>query len=462
MTNYDVIVIGSGPGGYVCAIRCAQLGLKTAIVEGRDTLGGTCLNVGCIPSKALLHASHSYHEATHNFEKMGLIINSPKIDFKKMQDYKNDVIAQNTKGIEFLLKKNKIDWLKGWAKLNAQKQVIIDEDVYDAKSVVIATGSEASSIPNVEIDESRIVTSTGALSLSKIPKSMVVIGAGVIGLEMGSIYSRLGTEVTVIEYLDHITPGMDLEISKNFQRTLKKQGLKFIMGAAVQSAISTKSKATVVYKKSDVETKIEIETDIVLVSTGRKPFINGLNFKEIGGELTHTGQIKTDNKWKTSIDGIYAIGDAITGPMLAHKAEDEGMAVAEVLSGKHGHVNYNVIPGVIYTTPEVANVGKTEEELKEAGIAYKVGKFSFMGNGRAKAVFQGEGFVKLLADEATDRILGCHLIGPAAGDLIHEICVAMEFGASAQDIAMTCHAHPTFSEAMREAALACGDGAIHA
>ncbi|MDB9919756.1 dihydrolipoyl dehydrogenase [Amylibacter sp.] len=460
MTNYDVIVIGSGPGGYVCAIRCAQLGLKTAIVEGRDTLGGTCLNVGCIPSKALLHASHSYHEATHNFEKMGLIINSPKIDFKKMQDYKNDVIAQNTKGIEFLLKKNKIDWLKGWAKLNAQKQVIIDEDVYDAKNIVIATGSEASSIPNVEIDESRIVTSTGALSLSKIPKSMVVIGAGVIGLEMGSIYSRLGTEVTVIEYLNHITPGMDLEISKNFQRTLKKQGLKFIMGAAVQSAISTKSKATVVYKKSDVETKIE--TDIVLVSTGRKPFIDGLNFKEIGGELTHTGQIKTDNKWKTSIDGIYAIGDAITGPMLAHKAEDEGMAVAEVLSGKHGHVNYNVIPGVIYTTPEVANVGKTEEELKEAGIAYKVGKFSFMGNGRAKAVFQGEGFVKLLADEATDRILGCHLIGPAAGDLIHEICVAMEFGASAQDIAMTCHAHPTFSEAMREAALACGDGAIHA
>ena len=460
MTNYDVIVIGSGPGGYVCAIRCAQLGLKTAIVEGRDTLGGTCLNVGCIPSKALLHASHSYHEATHNFEKMGLIINSPKIDFKKMQDYKNDVIAQNTKGIEFLLKKNKIDWLKGWAKLNAQKQVMIDEDVYDAKSIVIATGSEASSIPNVEIDESRIVTSTGALSLSKIPKSMVVIGAGVIGLEMGSIYSRLGTEVTVIEYLDHITPGMDLEISKNFQRTLKKQGLKFIMGAAVQSAISTKSKATIVYKKSDVETKIE--TDIVLVSTGRKPFIDGLNFKEIGGELTHTGQIKTDNKWKTSIDGIYAIGDAITGPMLAHKAEDEGMAVAEVLSGKHGHVNYNVIPGVIYTTPEVANVGKTEEELKEAGIAYKVGKFSFMGNGRAKAVFQGEGFVKLLADEATDRILGCHLIGPAAGDLIHEICVAMEFGASAQDIAMTCHAHPTFSEAMREAALACGDGAIHA
>ncbi|MDB2333249.1 FAD-dependent oxidoreductase, partial [Amylibacter sp.] len=287
-----------------------------------------------------------------------------------------------------------------------------------------------------------------------------VIGAGVIGLEMGSIYSRLGTDVTVIEYMDNITPGMDLEISKNFQRTLKKQGLKFIMGATVKSANSTKTKANVIYKKADAEIKIDAE--IVLVSTGRKPFTNGLNFLEIGGELTERGQIKTNNKWQTSVEGIYAIGDAIAGPMLAHKAEDEGMAVAEVIAGKHGHVNYDVIPGVIYTTPEVANVGKTEEELKDAGIDYKVGKFSFMGNGRAKAVFQGEGFVKILADATTDRILGCHLIGPAAGDLIHEICVAMEFGASAQDIAMTCHAHPTFSEAMREAALACGDGAIHA
>ena len=460
MTNYDVIVIGSGPGGYVSAIRCAQLGLKTAIVEGRDTLGGTCLNVGCIPSKALLHASHSYHEATHNFDKMGLIINNPKIDFDKMQNYKNDVISQNTKGIEFLLKKNKIDWLKGWAKIVNKNQVTVGENTYDTKNIVIASGSEPSTIPNVEIDENRIVNSTGALSLSKIPKSMIVIGAGVIGLEMGSIYSRLGTDVTVIEYMDHITPGMDLEISKNFQRTLKKQGLKFIMGAAVKSANSTKTKANVIYKKADAEIKIEAE--IVLVSTGRKPFTNGLNFLEIGGELTERGQIKTNNKWQTSVEGIYAIGDAISGPMLAHKAEDEGMAVAEVIAGKHGHVNYDVIPGVIYTTPEVANVGKTEEELKDAGIDYKVGKFSFMGNGRAKAVFQGEGFVKLLADANTDRILGCHLIGPAAGDLIHEICVAMEFGASAQDIAMTCHAHPTFSEAMREAALACGDGAIHA
>ena len=460
MTNYDVIVIGSGPGGYVSAIRCAQLGLKTAIVEGRDTLGGTCLNVGCIPSKALLHASHSYHEATHNFDKMGLIINNPKIDFDKMQNYKNDVISQNTKGIEFLLKKNKIDWLKGWAKIVNKNQVTVGENTHDTKNIIIASGSEPSTIPNVEIDENRIVSSTGALSLSKIPKSMIVIGAGVIGLEMGSIYSRLGTDVTVIEYMDHITPGMDLEISKNFQRTLKKQGLKFIMGAAVKSANSTKTKANVIYKKADAEIKIEAE--IVLVSTGRKPFTNGLNFLEIGGELTERGQIKTNNKWQTSVEGIYAIGDAIAGPMLAHKAEDEGIAVAEVIAGKHGHVNYDVIPGVIYTTPEVANVGKTEEELKDAGIDYKVGKFSFMGNGRAKAVFQGEGFVKILADATTDRILGCHLIGPAAGDLIHEICVAMEFGASAQDIAMTCHAHPTFSEAMREAALACGDGAIHA
>ena len=460
MTNYDVIVIGSGPGGYVSAIRCAQLGLKTAIVEGRDTLGGTCLNVGCIPSKALLHASHSYHEATHNFDKMGLIINNPKIDFDKMQNYKNDVISQNTKGIEFLLKKNKIDWLKGWAKIVNKNQVTVGENTHDTKNIIIASGSEPSTIPNVEIDENRIVNSTGALSLSKIPKSMIVIGAGVIGLEMGSIYSRLGTDVTVIEYMDHITPGMDLEISKNFQRTLKKQGLKFIMGAAVKSANSTKTKANVIYKKADAEIKIDAE--IVLVSTGRKPFTNGLNFLEIGGELTERGQIKTNNKWQTSVQGIYAIGDAIAGPMLAHKAEDEGMAVAEVIAGKHGHVNYDVIPGVIYTTPEVANVGKTEEELKDAGIDYKVGKFSFMGNGRAKAVFQGEGFVKILADATTDRILGCHLIGPAAGDLIHEICVAMEFGASAQDIAMTCHAHPTFSEAMREAALACGDGAIHA
>jgi dihydrolipoamide dehydrogenase len=317
-------------------------------------------------------------------------------------------------------------------------------------------------LPGIEVDEKIVVTSTGALALPKVPKSMVVIGAGVIGLEMGSVYARLGSEVTVVEFLDQITPGMDLEICKTFQRTLKKQGIKFIMGAAVQSVDVAKKKATVNYKSRKKDTDASIDADVVLVATGRRPFVDGLGFEALGGKISERGQIETDDHWRTNITGVFAIGDVIDGPMLAHKAEDEGMAVAEVISGKHGHVNYDVIPGVIYTAPEVANVGKTEEQLKEAGVDYKVGKFSFMGNGRAKAVFQGEGFVKLLADAKTDRILGCHLIGPSAGDLIHEICVAMEFGASAQDIALTCHAHPTFSEAMREAALACGDGAIHA
>jgi dihydrolipoamide dehydrogenase len=460
MSNYDVIVIGSGPGGYVCAIRCAQLGLKTAIVEGRETLGGTCLNVGCIPSKALLHASHSYHEAQHNFEKMGIVGGKPKVDFAKMQGYKDDVVGTNTKGVEFLMKKNKIDWIKGWAKVDSATQVTVGDTAYATKNIVIASGSEPASIPNVDLDEKTVVSSTGALALGKIPKSMVVIGAGVIGLEMGSVYARLGTDVTVVEYMKHITPGMDMDVSKGLQKILKKQGLKFVMGAAVQSTKAAKTKATVTYKLGDKEESID--ADVVLVSTGRKPFMDGLGFAEMGGALTDRGQIQTDNQWRTSIAGVYAIGDVITGPMLAHKAEDEGMAVAEVIAGKHGHVNYGVIPGVIYTTPEVASVGQTEEQLKEAGVDYKVGKFSFMGNGRAKAVFQGDGFVKLIVDAKTDRILGCHLIGPAAGELIHEICVAMEFGASAQDIALTCHAHPTFSEAVREAALACGDGAIHA
>lgn len=462
MSKYDVIVIGSGPGGYVASIRCAQLGLKTACVEGRDTLGGTCLNIGCIPSKALLHASHQLHEAEHNFEKMGLIAKPPSVDWAKMQNYKTETIEANTKGIEFLFKKNKIDHLKGWASISAPGKVQINDTTYDANNIIIASGSEPSTIPNVEIDEKIIVSSTGALSLSKIPKTMTVIGAGVIGLELGSVYARLGTKVTIIEYLDYITPGMDTEVQKTFQRILKKQGISFIMGAAVQSASKSKSGGKVKYKLNKDESLHELDGDIVLVATGRKPSTNGLGLDKLNIELTERGQIKIDNEWQTMVPNIYAIGDVVEGPMLAHKAEDEGMAVAEVISGKHGHVNYEVIPGVIYTTPEVANVGKTEEELKSAGIKYKVGKFSFMGNGRAKAVFQGEGFVKILADANTDRILGCHLIGPAAGDLIHEICVAMEFGASAQDIAMTCHAHPTFSEAIREAALACGDGAIHA
>lgn len=461
MASYDVIVIGSGPGGYVSAIRCAQLGLKTACVEGRDTLGGTCLNVGCIPSKALLHASHQLHEAQHNFAKMGLIADNPSVDWNKMQGYKSEVIEGNTKGIEFLFKKNKIDWLKGWASIPSVGEILIGDETYTAKHIIIASGSEPSALPGIEIDEKIVVTSTGALALDKIPAKMIVIGAGVIGLELGSVYARLGTEVEVIEFLDEITPGMDAEIQKNFKRILKKQGLKFTMGSAVKS-VSVKNKtASVTYVNRKKDTEHQVDADVVLVATGRKPFLDGLGLEALGIMLTDGGQIKTDSNYSTNITGVYAIGDAISGPMLAHKAEDEGMAVAEILAGQAGHVNYGVIPGVIYTHPEVASVGLTEEQLKETGNEFKVGKFSFMGNGRAKANFAGEGFVKILADAATDRILGAHIIGPMAGDLVHEICVAMEFGAAAEDLARTCHAHPTYSEAVREAALACGSGAIH-
>ncbi|MCR9068325.1 MAG: dihydrolipoyl dehydrogenase [Rhodobacteraceae bacterium] len=461
MASYDVIVIGSGPGGYVCAIRCAQLGLKTACVEGRDTLGGTCLNIGCIPSKALLHASHQLHEAEHNFAKMGLKGKSPSVDWTQMLAYKDDVIGQNTKGIEFLFKKNKIDWLKGWGSIPEAGRVKVGDNVHEAKHIIIATGSEPSALPGIEIDEKVVVTSEGALSLPKIPKKMVVIGAGVIGLELGSVYARLGAEIHVIEFLDHITPGMDAEVSKQFQKLLTKQGLNFTLGAAVQKVQATKTKAKVTYKLRKDDSEATVDADVVLVATGRKPYTDGLGLAELGVEMTERGQIRTDSHWSTNVKGIHAIGDCISGPMLAHKAEDEGMAVAEVVAGKHGHVNYGVIPGVIYTHPEVASVGETEETLKDKGHAYKVGKFSFMGNGRAKANFAADGFVKILADKATDRILGAHIIGPMAGDLIHEICVAMEFGASAQDLALTCHAHPTYSEAVREAALACGDGPIH-
>jgi dihydrolipoamide dehydrogenase len=461
MANYDVIIIGSGPGGYVCAIRCAQLGLKTACVEGRDTLGGTCLNVGCIPSKALLHASHMLHEAEHNFAAMGLKGKSPSVDWKQMLAYKEDTIAQNTKGIEFLFKKNKVDWIKGWATIPEAGKVKVGDEVYEAKSIIIATGSEPASLPGVEADEKVVVTSTGALELGKIPKKLVVIGAGVIGLELGSVYSRLGSEVTVIEYLDAITPGMDAEVQKTFQRILKKQGLEFIMGAAVQKTEATKTKAKVHYKLKKDDSEHVLDAYVVLVATGRKPYTHGLGLDALGVEISPRGQIRTGSDWQTNVKGIYAIGDCIDGPMLAHKAEDEGMAAAEQVAGKHGHVNYGVIPGVIYTHPEVANVGETEQGLKEQGRSYKVGKFMFMGNGRAKANFAADGFVKILADKDTDRILGAHIIGPSAGDLIHEICVAMEFGASAEDLALTCHAHPTYSEAVREAALACGNGAIH-
>ncbi|MDB2407155.1 dihydrolipoyl dehydrogenase [Jannaschia sp.] len=464
MAQYDVIIIGSGPGGYVCAIRCAQLGLKTAVVEGRETLGGTCLNVGCIPSKALLHATHQLHEAEHNFAKMGLVAEAPKVDWEAMLAYKDDVIGQNTKGIEFLFKKNKVDWLKGWGSIPEAGKVKVGDETYEAKHIIIASGSEPANVPGaeVEIDEKTVVTSTGALELESIPETLVVVGGGVIGLEMGSVYARLGVKVTVIEYLDAITPGQDAEIAKQFQKILKKQGVDFVLGAAVKKVSVTDGRATIDYTMRKDDSAKSMEADVVLVATGRKPFTEGLNLKTLGVEMTKRGQIAVNDHYKTSVDGLYAIGDVIEGPMLAHKAEDEGMAIAEILAGQAGHVNYEVIPGVIYTHPEVGSVGATEEMLKEEGRAYKVGKFSFMGNGRAKAVFAGEGFVKLLADKKTDRILGCHVIGPMAGDLIHEVCVAMEFGAAAEDLARTCHAHPTFSEAMREAALACGDGAIHA
>jgi dihydrolipoamide dehydrogenase len=461
MASFDAIIIGGGPGGYVCAIHAAQLGLNVAVVEGRETLGGTCLNVGCIPSKALLHATHSLHEVHENFEKMGLMGGAPSVDWGKMQAYKQDVVNGNTKGIEFLFKKNKVTWIKGWASIPAPGQVKVGDEIHTARNIVIATGSEPSSLPGVVVDERVVVTSTGALALPAIPASMVVIGAGVIGLEMGSVYARLGTKVTVVEYLDAITPGMDAEVAKAFERILKKQGLTFILGAAVQSVANSGNAASVTYKLRKDDSEAVLNADVVLVATGRKPFTAGLGLEALGVEMLPRGQIKTDH-FATNIPGLNAIGDAIVGPMLAHKAEDEGMALAEIMAGKSGHVNYGVIPGVVYTSPEVGSVGATEEQLKEQGRAYKVGKFPFMGNARAKAVFQAEGFVKILADAATDRILGAHIIGPAAGDLIHEVCVAMEFGASAQDLALTCHAHPTYSEAVREAALACGLGAIHA
>ncbi|MEM0988282.1 MAG: dihydrolipoyl dehydrogenase [Pseudomonadota bacterium] len=461
MADYDVVIIGGGPGGYVCAIRCGQLGLKVACVEGRGALGGTCLNVGCIPSKALLHASELVHEAEGNFANMGIIAKSVSVDVPKMLDYKNGVIKSNTDGIEFLFKKNKVDYVRGWGQIVSATEVKVDDAVIKTKNIVIATGSEPASLPGVEVDEERVVTSTGALDLPKIPKKLVIIGAGVIGLELGSVWGRLGAEVTVIEYLDHITPGQDAEVQKTFQRILKKQGMTFVMGAAVTGVEKLKTKLKVGYKLRKDDSDHEMDADVVLLATGRRPYTAGLGLEAVG-ITTEKGMVVTDDHWRTNVPGIYAIGDVIAGPMLAHKAEDEGMAVADVIAGKHGHVNYGVIPGVIYTAPEVAAVGHTEEELKAAGRKYKVGKFPFMANGRAKANFVTEGFVKLLADAETDRILGCHVIGPSAGDLIHEVCVAMEFGASAEDLAMTCHAHPTYSEAMREAALACGDGPIHA
>jgi dihydrolipoamide dehydrogenase len=462
MEKFDVIVIGSGPGGYVCAIKLAQLGMKVGCVEGNKKLGGTCLNVGCIPSKALLHASHNFHEATHNFSKMGIDFKSPSINWGKMLDYKNSMIEDNTKGIEYLFKKNKVSLIKGWASFEDRKTISVDGEIYNAKHFVIATGSECSTLNNVEFDETVIVSSTGALKLLKIPKKMIIVGAGVIGLEMGSIYSRLGTEVIVIEYFDSVLNGMDKDISKSFKGILQKQGLKFHLKSSVETIVKKGNKGFVSLLDQQTNKKIELSADIVLVATGRRPYTKGLNIEKLKIETNSKGQVSINSKWQTSAQNIFAIGDVVPGPMLAHKAEDEGIAVAEIIAGQCGHVNFDLIPNVVYTNPEVASVGKTEDELRNEGVEIKIGKFSFMANGRAKTVFSASGFVKIIVNAKTDRILGVHMIGPSAGDLIHEICVAMEFGSSAEDLARTCHAHPTFSEAVREAALACGDGAIHA
>jgi len=464
--TYDLVIIGTGPGGYVCAIRAAQLGMKTAVIEKREAHGGTCLNVGCIPSKALLHASHMFEEAGTHFKTLGIDVGKPKLDLKAMLAHKDDAIAGNTKGIEFLLKKNKIDAFHGTGKvLSAGKVSVTGPDgkaqEIETKNIVIATGSDVVSLPGIEIDEKRIVSSTGALDLTEVPKKMVVIGGGVIGLELGSVWRRLGAEVTVVEFLDRILAGMDGDVAKQFQRMLQKQGVSFKLGSKVTSAKASGKgvKLTVEPAKGgDAET---LEADIVLVAVGRKPYTEGLGLEEAGVKLDERGRVAIDAHYATNVQGIYAIGDVVTGPMLAHKAEDEGVALAEQLAGKAGHVNYGIIPNVVYTYPEVASIGKTEEELKEAGTAYNVGKFPFTANGRAKANLQTDGFVKILADKETDRVLGAHIVGPEAGDLIHEIAVAMEFGASSEDIARTCHAHPTLSEAVKEAALAVDNRALH-
>ena len=457
---HDLIIIGTGPGGYVCAIRAAQLGMKVAVIEKRTTHGGTCLNVGCIPSKALLHATELLHESKHSFARMGLIADT-RVDFAQLMKFKQEAIDGNTKGIDFLFKKNKVEVIRGTAKLLGAGKVEVDGKVHEAKSIVIATGSDSTKLRGVEIDEKQIVTSTGALVLEKIPETLTVIGAGVIGLELGSVYARLGSKVTVIEYLDRILPGMDSEVAKAFQRLLEKQGFAFKLAHKVTGAKTSKSGVTLTVEVAAGGNASEIKSDVVLVAIGRVPFTEGLGAKEAGIALDERGRIIVDDHFATNVKGIYAIGDVIRGPMLAHKAEDEGIAVAELLAGQAGHVNYDVIPGVVYTTPEVAAIGKTEDELKAAGINYKAGKFLFLANGRAKANQTTDGFVKILADAKTDRVLGCHIIGPQAGELIHEVAVLMEFGGSAEDLARTTHAHPTLAEAVKEAALAVAGRAIH-
>jgi dihydrolipoamide dehydrogenase len=459
--QFDVIIIGSGPGGYVCAIRAAQLGLKVACVEKRATLGGTCLNIGCIPSKALLQSSENFHAAVHSLADHGVLVEGVRFDLARMQARKAEVVAANVKGVEFLFKKNKITWLKGTGRIAAPGTVDVDGTVYDARHIVIATGSESMPLAGVEVDEKAIVTSTGVLELDKVPAHLVVIGGGVIGLELGSVWRRLGAEVTVVEFLDRLVPGIDAEIAKNFQRMLAKQGIKFKLSTKVTGAEKTDAGVLVSMEPVKGGPGEQLTADVVLLAIGRRPFVAGLGLAEIGVALDRHGRVQTDAHYATSVPGIYAIGDAIAGPMLAHKAEEEGVALAECLAGQAGHVNYGVIPGVVYTWPEVASIGQTEEELKEAGIAYTVGKFPFTANGRARAMGETDGFVKLLADKTTDRLLGAHIIGPEAGTLIAEIAIAMEFGASAEDVARTCHAHPTLSEAVKEAALAVEGRALH-
>jgi dihydrolipoamide dehydrogenase len=465
MAAYDLVVIGTGPGGYVCAIRAAQLGMKVAVIEKNPTLGGTCLNIGCMPSKSLLHASEMFEEAAHSFAKMGVSVPAPKLDLPSMMNFKQQGIDGNVKGVEFLMKKNKIDVIHGTGKILGPGKIEVtgnpSAQIVETKNIVIATGSDIARLRGIDIDEKRIVSSTGALSLDKVPGKLLIVGAGVIGLELGSVWKRLGAEVTVVEFLDRILPGMDGEVARQFQRILEKQGFKFKLGAKV-TAVDTSGKALAAKVEPAAGGNPEtLEADVVLVCIGRVPYTEGLGLKEAGVALDNRGRVQIDQHFSTSVKGIYAIGDVVAGPMLAHKAEDEGVATAEIIAGQAGHVNYDVIPGVVYTTPEVSSVGKTEEELKQEGIAYTSGKFPFTANGRSKVNQTTDGFVKVLADAKTDRVLGVHIIGIEAGEMIHEAAVLMEFGGSAEDLARTCHAHPTRSEAVKEAALAVGKRAIH-
>jgi dihydrolipoamide dehydrogenase len=459
--SFDVIVIGAGPGGYVCAIRAAQLGMKVACVEKRETLGGTCLNIGCIPSKALLHSSELFEEAARHFAEHGIGVGQVSLDLARMQARKAEVVAANVKGVEFLFRKNKVTWLKGEGRITAPGTVEVAGTAYAAKHIVIATGSESTPLKGVDVDEKRIVTSTGALELDAVPKHLVVIGGGVIGLELGSVWRRLGAEVTVIEFLDGILPGMDGEVRRQFERILAKQGMTFRLKSKVTAATADATGVTLTVEPAAGGAAEAIRADVVLLAIGRRPHLAGLGLEAVGVALDERGRVRTDAHFATNVPGIYAIGDVIAGPMLAHKAEDEGYALAEMLAGQKPHINYDAIPGVVYTWPEVAAVGATEERLKERGQAYKVGKFPFMANGRARAMGATEGFVKILADKATDRVLGAHIIGPDAGTLIAEIAMAIEFGASAEDIARVSHAHPSLNEAVKEAAMAAWDRALH-